>query len=232
MIRRPTLPDLRLIERHFQRLQNRVAPSHHSSDVSVIPSVEFKKYMFDLSLELTTEFLLGEDINRTSPENNLENSGWSDAFVKEFENAFQWISKRERLKAFYWLVDGLEFRRSCNAARALVDEMVLRSIEKRKMYKMPAETYIALEPLLSTQTDTDMIRDQFINFLLAGRDTSGALLSWVFYVLAREPDLVAILRKEVESILGLDRSRMPSKSELGSNSMVKLDQFINESEYT
>ena len=67
-----------------------------------------------------------------------------------------------------------------------------------------------------------------MNFILAGKDSSGALLSWVFYALAREPSLMAELMEEIESMLGFDKSQKPEKAEL--NAMLRLDRFICESE--
>jgi cytochrome P450 len=89
------------------------------------------------------------------------------------------------------------------------------------------ESYVALKPLFREQAHGGLIRDQFLNLLLAGRDTSGSLLCWTFYSLSREPDLVRSLKAEIASILGPGSKRPPTKSEL--NKMAKLDQLITES---
>lgn len=227
MINRPTLPDLKLIERHFQELHGKIISAQSLNDASTIRTVNLKPYLFDLSLRLTTEFLLGE-VN-TDLASGVRPQ-WNDAFAQSFERAFEWISKRERLKIFYWAADSWEFRRSCQTARNLVDELVCSTMDRRAQHTESAETYIALEPLLSEHRNAYQVRDQFMNLLLAGRDTSGALLSWTFYALAREPALAAQLRSEIEEILGVDHSRAPSKSEL--SRMIKLDQFVSESEFS
>jgi cytochrome P450 len=48
------------------------------------------------------------------------------------------------------------------------------------------------------------MRDQIIAVLLAGRDTSGASLSWALYELSHYPEEWAKLRKEVLNMIGPD----------------------------
>jgi cytochrome P450 len=178
---------------------------------------------------MITDFLLGVS---TDPEiSTSDSTGWTDRFAAEFNTAFEWISKRERFKIFYWMVDGLEFRKSCSAAKRLVDELIRRAMELRKTKEIggASETYVALEPLLCREQDPKPIRDQYMNLILAGKDSSGALLAWVFYAFAREPLLAADLIQEIDHVLGFDESRVPNKTEL--NSMLKLDRFVCESEF-
>lgn len=125
------------------------------------------------------------------------------------------------------MIDGYKFRRSCAMAKNIIESVVCRALEARKMHKVQTESYVALESLLCEERDPELIRDEFMNLLLAGRDTSGALLSWAFYVLAREPDLTASLRKEIEEVLGSDDS-LPTKAQL--RSFTRLDHFICENE--
>ena len=227
MIQRPTLPDLNLFERGFQQLQGLMIEQGFVIDI--------KERLLDLSLRMITDFLLGTSADPGATALNataLNATDWMDKFAAEFNTAFKWISKRERFKIFYWMVDGLEFRKSCSAAKRLVDELICRAMEVRKTEKLgsaSSETYIALEPLLRHAQDPKPIRDQYMNLILAGKDSSGALLSWVFYALAREPLLLAELVEEIECMLGSDETCKPNKTEL--NAMLKLDRFVCESKY-
>ncbi|KAF7187754.1 Cytochrome P450 [Pseudocercospora fuligena] len=216
MVQRPILPDLSLIERHFQQLLLTLKFDSCANQV-----VDIKQHFLELSLKLTTEFMLGE--------NSESSSEWIDKLALHFNTALQWVSKRERMKAFYWMVDGLEFRRSCKASKNLIDDLIRQAIKHRQSEKFngaETESYVAFETLLRRERDPGPIRSQFMNFLLAGRDSTGALLSWIFYALAREPGLQIKLRKEIENMLGSDGSRTPTKPEL--NSMTLLDQFVSE----
>lgn len=227
MIQRPTLPDLSLFERHFQQLHKSMCTSAGSLDME--PGINMKELLLDSSLKMMTKFLLGESADPAAT--TLEAAEWKKEFTTEFNTAFNWISKRERFKSFYWLIDGLQFRKSCSAAKMLVDELVCRAMELRKMekpYSAPSETYVALESSLLHEPDPEPIRDQFMNLLLAGRDSSGSLLCWIFYALAREPQLAVDITEELENIVGLDKSRKPDKKQL--DAMLKLDRFICEGE--
>jgi cytochrome P450 len=46
------------------------------------------------------------------------------------------------------------------------------------------------------------VRDEVVNILFAGRDTTAATLSWLFYELARSPATVQKIRAEIRSVVG------------------------------
>ena len=58
--------------------------------------------------------------------------------------------------------------------------------------------------------DPVKLRSETLHALLAGRDTTGSTLGWVFYFLARHPRMLEKLRNEVASVSRRDTS--PSKS--------------------
>lgn len=230
MLQRPTLPDLNLFERGFQQLQGSIILEERPAGSGTGFVIDIKERLLDLSLRMITDFLLGTSADPGATASDA--TDWMDKFAAEFNTAFKWISKRERFKIFYWMVDGLEFRKSCSAAKRLVDELICRAMELRKTEKLgsaSSESYIALEPLLHHEQDPKPIRDQYMNLILAGKDSSGALLSWVFYALAREPLLLAELVEEIECMLGSDETCKPNKTEL--NAMLKLDRFVCESKF-
>ncbi|CAL9042311.1 unnamed protein product [Musa banksii] len=49
------------------------------------------------------------------------------------------------------------------------------------------------------------LRDDLMTMLIAGHETSAAVLTWTFYLLSKAPEVVAKLQDEVDSVLG-DRS--------------------------
>ncbi|KAF2666146.1 cytochrome P450 [Microthyrium microscopicum] len=230
MIQRSTLLNLELVEKHFQKLLGKIGgDGAGEKDGSFFANM--KPPLFDLSLELTTEFLLGDPAIFTgktgiSEASTSDSSVWGTEFAKEYNTAFKWIYKRERLKQFYWLVNTKELRDSCRATRDIVARVIGQAYEALKDNSTSLGQHIAFAPLLHQGVDTEFVRDQFLNLLLAGRDTSGSLLCWIFYALSREPGLFKMLKEEMEGLLGEDRERKPSKSELGR--MVLLDQFMTE----
>ncbi|KAI9667950.1 MAG: Protein kinase alk2 [Bathelium mastoideum] len=226
LIQRSTLPDLKLIEKHYQRLLTKIADASGLTERrSDHGPVNLKGPLFELSLEITTEFLLGELADSIVEDSTGGTSVWADAFAQEFNTAFRWIAKRERLKSFYWMINSKEFKDSCASARKLVEQMIHRSIEAFEGRSKSKETYIALAPLLQDDANVAVARDQFLNLLLAGRDTNGSLLCWIFYSLSRDPKLFKLLKEEVAAVL--ETMRQPTKSDLAR--MTQLDHFITES---
>ena len=229
MIQRPTLPDLDLFERGFQQLQRSMNLETRSEGDTAGFEIDIKERLLDLSLEMITDGLLRVSTDRKA--RISDSTDWTEIFAVEFNVAFRWISKRKRFNIFYWMVDSLEDRKSCSVAKRLVDELIGWAMKLRQLKKISSasETYIALEPLLRQEQDPKPVRDQYMNLTLAGKDSSGALLSWVFYALAREPLLMAELVKKIECMLGSEESWRPNKTE--SNAMLKLDRFVCESEF-
>lgn len=78
--------------------------------------------------------------------------------------------------------------------------------------------------LVATPELTDeLIRDQMLTMLIAGHDTSTALLAWALYLLGRYPAVMAQARAEVETVLGGNMSTLEDLAQLR-----YLEQVINE----
>ena len=59
-----------------------------------------------------------------------------------------------------------------------------------------------LQHLIDAGLDDDRIRDQMLTMLIAGHDTSTALLAWAFHLLGTDPDVMHRLTHEVREALG------------------------------
>lgn len=57
-------------------------------------------------------------------------------------------------------------------------------------------------------TDVNVLRDQALNLLIAGRDTVASLLSWMFYSLALHPEVFEKLRREILQEFGTDTDKI------------------------
>lgn len=68
------------------------------------------------------------------------------------------------------------------------------------------EGFTFLHELAAFTRDRKVLRDQLVGVLLAGRDTTASSLSFTFYELARRPDIVQELRKEIIETVGLNRT--------------------------
>ncbi|NWG05877.1 MAG: cytochrome P450 [Chloroflexi bacterium] len=99
--------------------------------------------------------------------------------------------------------------------RAL-DDYLYQIIASRRAsmtsYQLPA-TNDLLQHLIDAGLTDDLIRDQMLTMLIAGHDTSTALLAWTFVLLGEHPDIHQRLIEELDT---LDKSPL-------------LDQVIKES---
>ena len=79
-------------------------------------------------------------------------------------------------------------------------------------------------PYSACPQDPDIIRDETLNILLAGRDTTACTLTFAVYRLAEHPDVMQRLRAEVLSMVG--RTRRPTYEDI--RNMKFLRAVINE----
>ncbi|PQE05941.1 cytochrome P450 alkane hydroxylase protein [Rutstroemia sp. NJR-2017a BBW] len=118
------------------------------------------------------------------------------------------------------------------AVFAYIDHFIDVALEKTKKKtagdseKGETGPYSFLEELANIPSDRQVLRDQVLSLLLAGRDTTASLLSNLFFMLARYPDVFEKLRAEVMTLNG----QLPSYDEL--RNLKYLRQCINECKLT
>jgi beta-ring hydroxylase len=52
------------------------------------------------------------------------------------------------------------------------------------------------------KVSSKQLRDDLMTLLIAGHETTAAVLTWTFYLLARHPDVAAAVRAEVDAVIG------------------------------
>jgi cytochrome P450 len=93
------------------------------------------------------------------------------------------------------------------AARGVVHRTVDAMIAERR--RSGGERPDLLQMLLAARDadtgarmDDRQVRDEALTLMLAGHETAAASMSWMWYLLARNPDAAAKLRRELDSVLG------------------------------
>lgn len=102
-----------------------------------------------------------------------------------------------------------------------LDDYIYRLIAERRANFSGSSDLLGA--LIGAGMDDAMIRDQLLTILIAGHDTSTALLAWTLYLLAIHPNVQAQVHEEVERVLG---GREPTSNEVGQ--LLYLDQVIKE----
>ncbi|KAI2606761.1 cytochrome P450 monooxygenase [Hypoxylon sp. NC1633] len=173
--------DLELFRSHVANMLEAIS----SSATNV---VDLEPIFLRLTLDITSEFLLGESVWSQRPTLSVTSHDFEDAF----DLAQSILSKRLRFPKLYWLVDGRKLREACNIIHQFTDRILIKTLtsDDASRLKTVAEHY----------QERDALRDQAINVLTAGRDSTATFLSWTFYHLVRHPAVMAKLRKEISSV--------------------------------
>jgi cytochrome P450 len=171
-------------------------------------TLDIQVLFFRLTLDSATEFLFGESLNSQTAA--VKRSESLQAEEKGFMHAFdrsQWyLTKAGFYGEFWWMAHNAEFRALCGQVHQFVDRFVqlALSIDRNEKFQETKglnsgvkERYVFLEALATQTQDPIELRNQLLNILLARRDTTASLLSWVFMLLAHHPAVFKKLRQEV-----------------------------------
>lgn len=103
-----------------------------------------------------------------------------------------------------------------------LDARLYQIIRERRAANAPSNGTI-LDHLLAADLSDEIIRDQLLTMLIAGHDTSTALLAWSFALLGQHPATLRQLHSELDSSLGESAPVAP-----GGWQPALLDQVIKE----
>ncbi|GAB1203803.1 hypothetical protein APSETT445_002443 [Aspergillus pseudonomiae] len=225
---RTQINNLEMEERHVQNAL-RAIPTQSNGWTS---DVDIQTIFFRLTLDSATEFLFGKSCDTQVAALGEDVGEMSDSFLNSFDRCAWYLAARLRFERLYWAVNNKEFRKCIRVVHDLVDEYVHSALQRAQQTDKPADLegrshYVFLDALTATTTDPIELRDECINVLLAGRDTTASLLSWTILLLARHPHIFQRLRKEIIEHFGTySEPRDINFSSL--KSFQYLQHFINE----
>lgn len=182
---------------------------HVSHLISKLPkdgsAIDLSDYFFRLTMDSATEFLFGESTDSLSEDSE---SGFSGAFNRGQEA----IAMRARfgiwVKWLPFLFDVQGFEKDQKFVHDFVDYYVEKGCAKRDQLRAQgkqeekSDRYIFIDELTSQTDDRVLIRSELLNILLAGRDTTASLLTNVWWILSKRPDLWSKLQAEVATLDG------------------------------
>eukprot|EP00160_Parvularia_atlantis_P001467 Unigene1116_Nuclearia_a/m.3552 Unigene1116_Nuclearia_a/g.3552 ORF Unigene1116_Nuclearia_a/g.3552 Unigene1116_Nuclearia_a/m.3552 type:complete len:528 (+) Unigene1116_Nuclearia_a:2046-3629(+) len=123
-------------------------------------------------------------------------------FTKHFDYAQSFVSWRMRLDPFWKLLPKV-FTGRFNTSIEYIDKFVLQLIDEAR-HDLLAH-YLNSQDLDGQPFTDEYLRDMLVNFLLAGRDTTAALLMWTTYMLSLHPEVERKLVEEIDRVVGPDR---------------------------
>jgi len=147
--------------------------------IKLIPSatpVDLAPLFFRFTLDTTSYLLFGQRLGAL----DVQEDDDVFSFAAAFDRGQDYLARRGLLGGLYWLIDGPDFRRNCKIVHKHVDRLIENTLRERKMGGVEDEAShrSILDSLLEQTTDRKLLREQCLNVLLAGRDTTACLLSW------------------------------------------------------
>lgn len=181
--------------------------THVSHLIASVPrdgeTVDLSELFFRLTLDSATEFLFGESTNCLAPSmSSIENVGFAEAFNRSLETISDWGD----LGMFAFLISRKQFDKDAAFIHNFVDTYVDKGLARyqQSLTEKPTSRgrYVFIDELCRQTNDRYRIRSELLNILLAGRDTTASLLSNVWFVLSKRPDIHAKLRTEIDQLEG------------------------------
>ncbi|KAI0321298.1 cytochrome P450 [Amylostereum chailletii] len=222
---RERISDFETFEQHTQKalsvLRARLQEGH---------AIDFQDLVSRFTIDAATDFLFGADMQSLSadipyPHTHTPlaarppNAHPNDVFANAFLEAQTSLARRSRYGLAWPLFElfdnGVE--KNMTVIRAFVDPIVARAVEQADSGHMGEKTEkveveegeTLLDHLAKSTRDTTLLRDETLNILLAGRDTTASLLSSAIYALTQNPSIFARLREEILSVVGPTRAPTP-----------------------
>ncbi|KAK8036066.1 hypothetical protein PG991_002139 [Apiospora marii] len=158
--------------------------------------VDLQPHFFEYTLSTTTQLLFGE------PHGSLPASE-REALRENFEYASFVSAIRLRLADICWLYQPRKFHDACKGVRDWASFFADKALNYMEQYGEEAamEKYAFIIDLWRDMKDRKMVRDQLLHVLIAGRDTTACLLSWTFFHLVRNPELIGRLKSEIAEVV-------------------------------
>lgn len=191
---RSQVGDLATFENHIGHLIRAIQPNT-TVDLSVL--------FFRLTIDSATEFLFGES---TGSLTGSTEEGFAAAFTDSQDfiaNGMRW----GRLSKFVNWSGYKKFEKDNKFVHDFVDYFVEKGLAKRSQLLEKAKAdnsgrYVFIDEIVRQTTDRKRIRYELLNILLAGRDTTASLLTNVWFILSKRPDIWTKLQADVARLDG------------------------------
>ncbi|KAL8651660.1 MAG: hypothetical protein Q9210_003129 [Variospora velana] len=205
--------DLNIFEKHVQHLLCFLDGQGKEVDISDL--------FYGYTLDAATEFLLGRSVG------SLGNAG------SQFAHAFAQVQRSQHIRMRAGPLSHVfplrKFRKGLRTMDAFIEPFVQdallntpEELDEKEARSSGDTTW--LHSVARFTRDRQVIRDQIVNVLLAGRDTTAGTLSFLIKELSANPNVYSKLRQEILEKLGSHRA--PTYEDL--KEMPYLQYCINE----
>ncbi|KAK3363602.1 cytochrome P450 [Lasiosphaeria hispida] len=185
---RDQVADLESFDRHIKNMLAAVPRDGSTFDL--------QKLLLCMTMDSSTDFLLGHSSNtliKASPE--------AQQFLQDFDYAGQEAAIKARLGPMLFYLPQPKLTRSVKRLREYIRFYLKKTAaDKAEKGESKDRSYVFLDELLKANAPEEYVVDQILSIMIAGRDTTAASLSAVFYFLARNSAAVEKLRSEIHDV--------------------------------
>jgi len=126
-------------------------------------------------MDTATALLFGRSVY--SLRANIDQDAENRNFSESFHVAQEGLAKRFRLAPFHFVYNPPSFRKACKDVHRFVEGYIEDRKKEEKAESEDPTTWF-MDRIAEESNSTVELRDQLINILLAGRDTTACCLSW------------------------------------------------------
>ncbi|CAH6723395.1 cytochrome P450 52A13 [[Candida] jaroonii] len=195
---RDQISHVTMMETHFKNLAYSIKHQNGFFDLQDL----FHKLTFDVA----TEFLFGESTRTLVSDSN--NQGFSKAFnvVQDI------ITMKMMLGPVHFLYCPKEYKDSLKIIHESVGYYVDKALNVSEKDLNSVKGYVFLYELVKQTTDPKILQDELLSIMLAGRNTTSSLLSFLFFELSRNPQVWTKLKQEIDESFDNDLEKITFES--------------------
>ncbi|KAF8893054.1 cytochrome P450 monooxygenase pc-1 [Infundibulicybe gibba] len=184
-------------------------------------AIDFQDLVSRFTLDSATEFLFGADVCSLSaglPYSETASDKNPPSHLNHPSRQFVESFMEGQIKLISRLSFGLDW-----PLFDFIEPLLIKAIERKEKIKEGDEINL-LDHLLKHTDDEQVLKDELVNLLVAGRDTTACTLTFAVYMLSEHPHITDKLRAEILGVVG--KTQRPTYDDI--RDMKYLRAFINE----
>lgn len=182
--------DLPVFDKHIQQLIEQIGDKGDPVDLQELFSM--------MTMDSASDFMFGKATNLLE-----ESRPEYFKFLESFNIASTKVSEAMRNGPIAKLVPDPQKDEVNKYSRSYIESYVSTALDELGRNHDPdKKKYVFLPELVKAGASTEVIRDQVMTLLFAGRDSTSSTMSYLFWQLARHPDAVKKIQAEIQRAVG------------------------------
>jgi len=193
-------------------------------------SVDMEERFASVALDIIGKSVFNYDFGSVTKES---------AIVKSVYTLLKEVEHRSQIPLPYWDIPGAElfvtrlrtFNQDLKMLNDVLDDLVARAVaskDETDLEELQAKNYANVQDpsllrflvdLRGEDATGKQLRDDLMTMLIAGHETTASVLTWVLFEVAQQPELLAKVQKEIDTVLG---DRMPTLDDIKNLEMVRM----------